>query len=154
MNLSFLISLLTGEAADAARRVRTGIVVYLLAAAAAGCGLVFLLIAAFIHVSENLRYGPLATALGFGAGFLVLALLLVAVHRFGSAARAKRLRERRRSEMKAVMGAAALTALPSLVARGGSLVALAVPAAIAAVALAIYRENSGSRPDEADGKDD
>ncbi len=149
MNLSFLIALLTGEAADVAARARRSAVTYLVAALAAVLGLVFLLVAGFIFVSENLRLGPLNTALAMGGGFLALALIVLVFHRVRAKARARRARERRQGDLKAAAGAAMIAALPALLARRGGLAALALPA-VAAVALAIWRENARPKNDDDD----
>ncbi len=141
MDLSFLISLITGEAADAAQRARRSAIDYLLAATAAIIGFVFLLIAAYVFFAEYLNYGALPTALGFGAVFLAIAVILLVYHRSVARARARRARERRSSDMKVAMSGAVIAALPSLLGRRGGLTGILLPA-LAAFAFAIYRENT------------
>jgi uncharacterized membrane protein len=149
MDLSFLISLLTGEAADAAARARRSALEYLLAAIAAVCGFVFLLIAAFAYVADHLRYGPLKTSLAFAAVFLAFAVALLIYHRVRATARSRRARERRKTDMTAVVSGAVIAALPSLLAKRGGMTGLILPAA-AAVAFAIFRENSRASRDKLD----
>ncbi|MBX3532221.1 MAG: hypothetical protein KF849_16575 [Rhizobiaceae bacterium] len=148
--MSFLISLLTGEAADAAARARRSAIEYLLAGSAAVCGFVFLMIAAFAFISDNLRYGPLKTALAFAAFFLALAVVMLVYHRVRATARARRAREKRQADMKAALSGALIAALPSMLSRRGGIAGVILPA-VAAFAFAIYRENT--RPKD-DGKGD
>lgn len=145
MNLSFLISLMTGEAADMAARARRSVVNYLLAAIAGLFGLVFLLVAAFIFVADNLRHGALNTALIFAGVFVAFAVIAVAVNRFRSARLARRVRERRQGDLKIALGSTLIAALPALLARRGGLAGLALPA-VAALAFAIYHENTRKKP--------
>ena len=141
MNLSFLIALLTGEAAEAAARARKSAVDYALAALAAGFGFVFLMIAAFVFVAQNLEMGALATALIFGGAFVLLALLVLLYHRLTTGARVRRARLRRQRDMTKIMSSVAFAALPSLLARKGGFATLLIPA-LAALGYAIYRENA------------
>lgn len=128
----------------AVRRARRAAIVYLLAGAAGLCGIGFLIGALYIGLSE--RYGRLETALGFGAGFIVLALLILLVHRLTAGSRSRRAAEKRRSDLTAVGVAAALAALPGLTRSRAGLGALLIPA-LAVVGYAIYRENSGPKSD-------
>lgn len=146
MDLSFLITLLTGEAADAAARARRSAIEYLLAGSAAVCGFIFLLVAAFAFISDNLRYGPLKTALAFAAFFLALAVVLLIYHRVRATARARRARDKRQADMKAAMSGALIAALPSMLSRRGGITGVILPA-VAAFAFAIYRENTRPRDD-------
>jgi hypothetical protein len=147
MDLSFLISLLTGEAADAAARARRSALEYLFAAIAAVCGFVFLLIAAFAYVADHLRYGALKTSLAFAAVFLAFAVALLVYHRLRATARSRRARERRQTDMKAALSGAVIAALPSLLSRRGGITGVILPA-VAAFAFAIYRENTRSSRDK------
>jgi hypothetical protein len=149
MDLSFLISLLTGEAADAAARARRSAIEYLLAGTAAVCGFIFLMIAGFAFISDNLRYGPLKTALAFAAFFLALAVILLVYHRIRATARARRARDKRSADVKAAMSGALIAALPSLLSRRGGVAGVILPA-VAAFAFAIYRENTRPRQDNDD----
>ena len=137
--LATLISgLASGETVAAIHRVRTAAIVYVIAMAAALCGLVFLVGAAYIWTA--MRYGPLAAALGFGVGFLVLAGLILLIYRISAGSRARRRAQRRNADMKAIGITAALAVLPSLLKGKGGLGVILGPA-VALAAYAIYREN-------------
>lgn len=133
-------ALAAGEARDVARRLRIASVLYVLAAVLAVFGGVFLVLAAYIAAAE--RWGAIAAAAGFGVGFLVLALIVVAALKVWTGMRRRRARRRRAADVGALAGSAALAAVPSLVARSG-LGSLIVPLALIA-GYAIYRENAGS----------
>ncbi|RWK93078.1 MAG: hypothetical protein EOR45_27120, partial [Mesorhizobium sp.] len=100
MLASLLSGLASGEAVAAVRRARTAAIVYALAALAALCGLGFLVGAAYVWVAG--RYGPMAACLVFGLGFLVIAGLLLLIHRLSAGARARRRARRRTADIKAV----------------------------------------------------
>jgi undecaprenyl pyrophosphate phosphatase UppP len=150
MLASLIASLASGETVVAIRRARRAAIVYLLAGTAGIIGVGFLIGALYIWLSE--LYGRLETALGFGVGFIVLALLIVLVHRLTAGSRAKRAAERRRSDLTAMGVAAALAALPGLMRSRAGLGTLLAPA-LAVVAYAIYRENSKPKPDRDDARD-
>ena len=147
MLASLIASLASGETVVAIRRARRAAIVYLLAGVAGLCGVGFLIGALYIWLSD--RYGRLETALGFGVGFIVLALLILLVHRLTAGSRARRAAERRKSDFTAVGVAAALAALPALTRSRAGIGALLVPA-LAVIGYAIYRENSkpSSNPDK------
>ncbi|MER9642970.1 hypothetical protein [Mesorhizobium sp. M0239] len=147
--LATLISgLASGETVAAIYRARTAAIVYVIAMAAALCGLGFLVGAAYIWAA--MRYGPLAAALGFGVGFLVLAGLVLLVYRISAGSRAPRRAQRRNADMKAIGITAALAVLPSLLKGKGGLGVILGPA-VALAAYAIYRENVKSDdPDESE----
>ena len=144
MLASLIAGLASGETAMAVRRARRAAIAYLVAGMAGLCGVSFLIGALYIWLSE--RYGSLETAIGFGIGFLVLAGLILIVHRLSAGVRAKRAADRRKADLTAMGVAAALAALPTLLRSRAGLGALLTPA-LAVVAYAIYRENSGSKPD-------
>ncbi|BAV48341.1 hypothetical protein MesoLj113a_15750 [Mesorhizobium sp. 113-1-2] len=148
--MSLLASLLSGfasgETVAAIRRARMAAIVYAIAALAAFCGLGFLVGAAYIWAAA--RYGSFATALGFGVGFLVIAGLVLLIHRLMSGARARREARRRSADMKAIGITAALAVLPALLKGKGGLGVILGPA-VALAAYAIYRENV--KPDDPDG---
>jgi undecaprenyl pyrophosphate phosphatase UppP len=150
MLASLIASLASGETVVAIRRARRAAIVYLLAGTAGIIGVGFLIGALYIWLSE--LYGRLETALGFGVGFIVLALLIVLVHRLTAGSRAKRAAERRRSDLTAMGVAAALAALPGLMRSRAGLGTLLAPA-LAVVAYAIYRENSKPKPDRDEARD-
>ncbi|MCO5059385.1 MAG: hypothetical protein M9905_16205 [Rhizobiaceae bacterium] len=141
----------SGEVGFAARRLRRKAIVMAVAALMSLFGLMFLLVAGYLAAAR--RFGAVEAAIGFGVAFLVIGLVLLLVQKIMSGISRRRAAERRGAETKALMGAAALAVLPSLLSRGG-LATVAVPAALLA-AYAIYRENAGnggSAPD--DGRDD
>jgi undecaprenyl pyrophosphate phosphatase UppP len=144
MLASLIASLASGETVVAIRRARRTAIVYLLAGMAGLCGVGFLIGALYIWLSE--RYGRLETAIGFGVGFIVLAALILLVHRLTAGSRARQAAERRKSDLTAVGVAAALAALPGLTRSRAGLGALIVPA-LAVIGYAIYRENSKPRTD-------
>jgi amino acid transporter len=138
---SLIASIASGELADAVRRVRSAAVAYVLAAVAAICGVAFLVGAAFSAAAQ--AYGTVNAALGFGAGFLVLALLILLIHRIGARRQKKEAERRRSQEMRTVAEVAALIVIPALIARGG-VGGLAAPL-LALLGYGIYRENRPRR---------
>ena len=144
MLASLLASLASGETVVAIRRARRAAIVYLLAGVAALCGVGFLIGALYIWFSD--RYGRLEAALGFGVGFIALALVILLVHRLTAKSRARRVMAKRKSDLAAMGIAAAIAALPTLARSRVGIGALLAPA-LAVVAYAIYRENSRSKPD-------
>jgi len=144
---SLISALASGEAIAAMRRARTAAIVYGLAAVAALCGLGFLLGAAYIWAAD--RYGSMAACLGFAAGFLVLAGLILLIHQLAAGTRARRRARRRNADLKALGITAALAVLPSLLkGKGGK--ELVLGPIIALVAYAIYKENVKPRPGDPD----
>jgi hypothetical protein len=147
---SLLSGFASGETVAAIRRARTAAIVYTLAALAAFCGLGFLVGAAYIWAAA--RYGSFAAALGFGVGFLVIAGLVLLVHRLMSGARARRAARRRNADLKALGITAAIAVLPTLLKGKGGLGVILGPA-VALAAYAIYRENvKPDDPDAGEGK--
>ncbi|TRC88056.1 hypothetical protein FJV80_13060 [Mesorhizobium sp. WSM4310] len=147
---SLLSGFASGETVAAVRRVRTAAIVYALAALAALCGLGFLIGAAYIWAAA--RYGSFAAALDFGVGFLVIAGLVLLVHRLTSGARARREARQRSADMKAIGITAALAVLPTLLKGKGGLGVILGPV-VALAAYAIYRENvKPDDPDAGEGK--
>lgn len=147
---SLLSGFASGETVAAIRRARTAAIVYTLAALAAFCGLGFLVGAAYIWAAA--RYGSFAAALGFGVGFLVIAGLVLLIHRLMSGARARRAARRRNADMKALGITAAIAVLPTLLKGKGGLGVILGPA-VALAAYAIYRENvKPDDPDAGEGK--
>ncbi|MFB9981661.1 hypothetical protein ACFSQQ_28370 [Mesorhizobium kowhaii] len=147
MLASLISGLASGETVAAMRRARTAAIVYGLAISAALCGLGFLVAAAYIWTAT--RYGSLAAALGFGAGFLVLAGLILLIYQISAGARARRRAQRRNADMKAIGIAAALAVLPALLKGKGGLGVILGPA-VALAAYAIYRENVKSDDSDED----
>ncbi|MET3581245.1 hypothetical protein ABID19_004291 [Mesorhizobium robiniae] len=131
----------------AVRRARTAAIVYALAALAVLCGVGFLIGAAYVWVAG--RYGPITACLAFGAGFLVIAGLLLLIHKLSAGARTRRGARRRNADMKAIGMTAALAVLPTLLKGKGGLGTILGPA-IALAAYAIYRENTKPDTDDPD----
>ncbi|MDG4896731.1 phage holin family protein [Mesorhizobium sp. WSM4976] len=148
--VSLISALASGEAIAALQRARMAAILYGLAAVFALCGVGFLIGAAYIWLAA--RYGPLATSLGFGIGFLVVAGLIIVIHKLTASARGKRRARRRQADMTAVGVTAALALLPALAKSKGGLAVIAAPA-LAVVAYAIYRENTRPPPPK-QGPDD
>ena len=144
---SLISAVASGEVAAAFQRARTTAILYGLAGILALCGVGFLIGAAYIWLAA--RYGPLATSLGFGIGFLVIAGLILAVHKLSTGMRARRRARRRKADMTAVGITAALALLPALARSKGGLGAVLAPA-IALAAYAIYRENAKRGPADPD----
>ncbi len=140
---SLLISLVTGEAGTVARNIRGAAIAYGIALLAALAGVSFLLLAAYLWAAA--RFGAINAALGFGAGFLVLAGIVVLIYRLTAKKRARRRAERRKSDFTALAIAASIAALPELLRSKEGLGALLGPLA-AFLAYAVYRENS-PKPD-------
>lgn len=150
---SLIAGLASGEAASALRQAKLAAIAYGLAALAALCGLGFFIGALYIWASA--RYGALEVALGFGAGFLVIAGVIVLAFRFGTGSRARRRKRQRKASMATLGASAALAALPVIPAllRSRAGPGLLAGPAIALLAYAIYRENAtprrpGPRSDE------
>lgn len=147
MLASLISGFASGETVAAIRRARTAAIVYAVAALAAFCGLGFLVVAAYIWTAG--RYGSIAASLGFGAGFLVIAGLILLVYQLASGARARRRAKRRDADLKAIGITAALAVLPALLKGKGGLGVILGPA-VALAAYAIYRENVKPGADDHD----
>lgn len=141
-----ITSIVSGEASEAVARARRAAAIYLLAGILALAGLAFLIVAGFVATAKEI--GTIEAALAFGGGFLILAIVIVSVYRIGARLRARRIAKKRRSEARAVAGAAAIAILPALLASRTGAIALGAPA-IAALAYAVYRENTARKnPDD------
>ncbi|RRI04967.1 phage holin family protein [Mesorhizobium tamadayense] len=147
MLVSLISALASGEATAALQRARMTAILYGFAGIFALCGVGFLTGAAYIWLAA--RYGPLATSLGFGVGFLAIAGLILVAHKLTAGMRARRRARRRKADMTAVGVTAALALLPALAKSKGGLGTLLAPA-IALAAYAIYRENVKPGPHEPD----
>ena len=151
MLASLIAAFASGETVAAVRRARTAAIFYGFAALAALCGLGFLLGAAYIWAAD--RYGSMAACLGFGAGFLVIAGLIMLIHKISAGSRVRRRTTRRDTDMKAIGITAALAVLPTLLRGKGGLGVILGPA-VALAAYAIYRENVKPGADDPDAGDD
>lgn len=143
MLASLIAGLATGETLAALRRARRAAIAYLVAGLLAFFGIVFLLVSGTIWAAR--RYGAIEATLGIGAAFLLLAIIIVIVHKITSRVRAKAaVRQRNRDFAKAAI-AAGIAVAPALLSGRAGKAALLAPA-LAAVAYAIYRENSRPQP--------
>ncbi|RWM02732.1 MAG: phage holin family protein [Mesorhizobium sp.] len=145
--ISLISAIASGEATAALQRARVTAILYGIAAILALCGIGFLVGAAYIWLAA--RYGPLATSLGLGIGFLVIAGLILVIHKVTTGMRARRRARRRKADMTAVGLTAALALLPALAKSKSGLSTIVAPA-IALVAYAVYRENVKSKPQDPD----
>lgn len=122
------------------RKLIAGVVMALLGLV----GAIFLIMAGYIALSEQL--GPLISALILGGGFLLLALAVYLGTRIGEAKRQREAVERRRSSQTgAFLTTAALTALPVLL-KSPWFRTLGIPAA--AIAALLVASNGGEKDDE------
>lgn len=134
---TLIATLLSGEAASSMRRARKAFVAYLFAAVLAAVGLGFLIGAGYMAAAR--RLGPIEAALVFGGCFLFIAILIVGIHAYVARRQARIAAERRASDLAAVAGMAAVTALPGVL-RGKAAWGGVGVAAAAAVAYGVYRE--------------
>ncbi|MCR4267069.1 hypothetical protein [Nitratireductor sp. ZSWI3] len=142
-----LASVATGEVSDVLKRLRVSAALYLLAAVLGLFGIGFLVFAAFVVAVD--RWGVVTAALGFGIAFLAAAGIVIASLRIWSRVEARRARRRRMSDAGVLAGTAALTLLPTLLARSGGLGTLLLPL-LAAAGYAIYRENARTEDPDKD----
>jgi hypothetical protein len=143
MLASLIAAFASGEARNVVRRAKVTAIAYLLAAVLGLCGLGFLTGAAYIVAAR--RFGAVEAAVGFGIGFLLAAVIILAVRSLSARSRARRAR-RRGVDLATIAGVAAVSALPALLKSRAGLIAPIV----ALAAYAIYRENR-KKPD---GRDD
>lgn len=126
---------------DFVRRVRNAVIIYAISAGLFAVGIGFLVGAGDIATARQL--GSLYASLAFGAGFVVLALVIFALYHIAAAiAERRRARERRAAQMSSLM-AAVLALLPTLLRSRSGLVELLMPV-LTFLAYTIYRENSGN----------
>jgi hypothetical protein len=134
---TLIATLLSGEAANSMRRARKALAAYLFAAVLAAVGLGFLIGAAYMAAAR--RLGPIEAALVFGGFFVFVAIVIVGVHSYVARRQARIAAERRASDLAAVAGLAAVSALPGIL-RGKAASGGVGVAAAAAVAYGVYRE--------------
>ncbi len=143
MLATLLAGLASGETAAAIRRAKLGAVAYALAAVFFAVGAGFLIAAAYMWAA--VRYGTIETALGFGAAFLVVAGLILAVFKLSADSRSRRRAMRRKADIAAVGATTALALLPTLL-RGKAGLGAIIGPAVALAAYAVYRENTKPPP--------
>lgn len=143
MFASLIAGLLSGETLEAAKRARSAAIAYSLASLVGLIGAVFLLVAAYIALARS--YGPITAAVSMGVGFLILAGVLLLIHKLMQRRRVRLDTKRRKSELMAVATTAAIAILPTLVKGRGGIITLLAPA-VAALGYVIYRENARRDP--------
>lgn len=131
-------SLISGEMKELTGRAKSALLLYLMAGISVVVGAGFLLGAAFIFLADI--YGTLRTAIGFGVGFLVIAVLLVIVNSMQAKAWQRRREQQRGSEIKALAATAMIAALPGLLKSRSGLAGVLMPV-LGLIALKIYDEN-------------
>ncbi len=142
MLATLIASIASGEIAASLERAKSAAVAYAVAGIAAFFGLIFLLVAAYIFAAD--RYGAITAALSFGAGFIVVAILVIVINRMDSRVVRRRARRRRGSEAKALGATAAIALAPMILSRV-RLPFLAIPL-LGGLGYAIYNENRRRRP--------
>jgi EamA domain-containing membrane protein RarD len=147
MLASLIAAFVSGEAANAARRAKGAVIAYVVVAILALTGIGFLVGAAYVVAAR--RFGSVEAAIGFGVAFILIALLILLVRKIAASMRARRSR-RRAVDIATIAGAAAVSALPLLLRKGGAS-GLVVPL-IAIAAYAIYREHKKDDPDPGQGE--
>jgi len=144
MIASLIASFASGETMHLLRRARRAAIAFVLAGAAILCALGFFIGAGYIWTAR--RLGSLEATLAFGVGFLVLAGIVLLIHKLmGDGGRRQREIRRRNKELTAVAAASALAVLPTLLRSRVGVGVLLMPAA-ALLAHAIYRENAARPP--------
>lgn len=137
-----LTSLAAGEVGLAVNRAKRSAIFLSIIGVLAAIGVIFLLVAGYIALSE--RYGELRAALYLGGGALALAIILYIIMKISDGIMRKRQRERAKVDTSALMTIAALAAAP-MVLRSRLLLALAVPV-VAFGGLSLLGKKPARRP--------
>lgn len=137
-----LTSLAAGEVGLAVNRAKRSAVFLSIIGVLAAIGVIFLLVAGYIALSE--RYGELRAALYLGGGALALAIILYIIMKISDGIMRKRQRDRAKVDTSALMTIAALAAAP-MVLRSRLLLALAVPV-VAFGGLSLLGKKPARRP--------
>jgi hypothetical protein len=146
MLASLIGAFISGEALNAIQRVKGAAIAYAAAALLFLVGAGFLVGAAYVAAARE--WGSITAALIFGAAFILVGIIVLVVRSIMASVRKRR--DRRRSfDLATIAAAAAVTALPLLIKRGG--VASLLAPVVALAAYAVYRE---TRRDHADEEDD
>ena len=135
-----IAGLATGETVAVLRRAQRKAIAFALAGALVAIGAVFFLLAGFVQVARHV--GIVEAALWFGAGFVVVGLVIILVHKVSERLRRETFRRQRNRDFTKAAIAAGIALAPALLRGRLGAVALVAPA-VAAVAYAIYRENAG-----------
>lgn len=142
MLASLIAGLLSGETVQAARRARSAAIAYALAGVLVLFGVVFLLVAGYVALAAQI--GWIWSGVAIGAGFILLAGIVLLVHRSQQRKRLEADAQRRKSELMAVATTSAIALLPTLAKGRSGLFVLLVPAA-ALAAYALYRQNEARK---------
>lgn len=137
-----LTSLAAGEVGLAVNRAKRSAIFLSIIGVLAAIGVIFLLVAGYIALSE--RYGELRAALYLGGGALALAIILYIIMKISDGIMRKRQRDRAKVDTSALMTIAALAAAP-MVLRSRLLLALAVPV-VAFGGLSLLGKKPARRP--------
>ncbi len=141
---SLIGSLIAGEMKELTGRAKGALLLYALACVSAVVGVGFLVGAGFVIASS--RYGTLNAAIGFGVGFLVMAMLFLAVNSMQAKAWRRRREAQRGDEIKALAATALIAALPGLLKTRSGIAGVLMPI-VGLIALKIYDENRGDDDD-------
>ncbi len=139
---TLIASIVAGETANVIGRTKRMAIVYAVAAFSALFGVMFGLIAVYVWMARE--WGPVRTALGMAVFFTLAAILIVAIHNVRAKRQAREATKRRAVDVKAIATTAAVAALPGLLSRKGSAVALLVPV-LGVLGYLIYNENAPPR---------
>lgn len=130
----------SGEAGLAIERAKRAAGAYALALVFVLLGAGFLLIAAYIQIARMV--GPVYAALGFGIVFVVIGVVVIALHSAQARRERRRIAEKRRTDFVGLGATAAIAALPSFLKgrRGRATgVAAALSPVVLSVAYALYQ---------------
>ena len=145
---ALLGGLASGETKLALRRAKLAALVYGFAAVCFLCGIGFFVGAGYIFASQ--RYGSYHAALGFGGGFVALALLALAIFKLTARRRARRIAAFRKSEISALAAASGIAVASNLLRSRAGIGLLATPL-VGYIAYQIIKENArhtGSRGED------
>jgi len=143
MIAALLGSLASGEIALALRRAKLAIIFYGFIAIFLLCGIGFLIGAGYIYAAD--RYGSLNAALGFGGGFIALALVVWVVFKLSAPRRERRRAAVRKSEISALAAASGIAVASNLLRSRAGIGLLATPL-IGYFAYQIIKENTSKLP--------
>lgn len=147
MLASLIGSLVSGEAVVALRRAKLAAISYVVAGILVAIGIGFLLAVGYMLAAR--RFGPIEAALGFGGGFILLALIVLGVFWLTTRSQRRRAIERRKGEAAALAVSAALALLPALASKRAGKAMLIAPA-LAFLGYKIFNENRGRAPEDSD----
>lgn len=139
MFATLIASIVAGETSDIIGRTKRSAIAYAIAGLMVLFGVMFALIALYVWIAGH--WGPIPAALALAGAFVVLAVLIVLIHSSAAKRQARKAAKRRAVDAKAIATTAAVAALPALLARRGSAVALIVPV-LGMVGYLIYKENA------------